>query len=249
MIISKNKSKFKDSVIVLDDMGDKLKKDKAYYFTEGRYYTIQMIVMCHKPAQIINTARMSCDTIYLTTYNGADLFKIFNEIYKCEPNFNKIISELNSNYYNCTDGMSDELRYGIIKYNRKENTSIIIDKNSTMIYDSRFGFLDLKALSLKDKLESEDKNKLIAYMKPLMINASDRNTINHDNYQFYFNKLLTSKGIKIQNDVLTQEIIEADGFRLASTILRIIGTCFMIYNYMSLDTTVKTAGHVATSVK
>ena len=33
--------------------------------------------------------------------------------------------------------MSDELRYGIIKYNRKENT-IIIDKHRTMIYDSRF---------------------------------------------------------------------------------------------------------------
>ena len=32
-----------------------------------------MIVMCHKPAQIINTARMSCYTIYLTTYNGAEL--------------------------------------------------------------------------------------------------------------------------------------------------------------------------------
>ena len=43
-----------------------------------------MIVMCHKPAQIINTARMSCDTIYLTIYNGPDLFKNFNEIYKCE---------------------------------------------------------------------------------------------------------------------------------------------------------------------
>ena len=41
-------------------------------------------------------------------------------------------------------------------------------------------------------------------MKPLMINATDRITINHDNYQFYFNKLLTLKGIKIQNDVLTQ---------------------------------------------
>ena len=34
-----------------------------------------MIVVCHKPAQIINTARMSCDTVYLTTYNGPDLFK------------------------------------------------------------------------------------------------------------------------------------------------------------------------------
>ena len=64
MITSKNKSKFKDSVIVLDDMVDKLNKDKAYDFTEGRHYNIQMIVMYHKRAQIINTARMSCDTIY-----------------------------------------------------------------------------------------------------------------------------------------------------------------------------------------
>ena len=166
MIISKNKSEFKDSVIVLDDMGDKLNKDIAYYFTEGRHYNIQMIVMCHKSAQIINTARMSCDTIYLTTCNGVDLFKNFNEIYKCEHNFNKIINELNSNYYNCTDGMSDELRYGIIKNNRKENNFIIIDKNRIKIYDSRVDFLVLKALSLKQQLETEDKNKLVAYMKP-----------------------------------------------------------------------------------
>ena len=143
MITSKIKSKFKDSVIVLDDMGDKLNKDIAYYFTEGRHYNIQMIVMCQKPAYIINTGRMSCATIYLTTYNGADLFKNFNEIYKCEHNFNKIISELNSNYYNCTDGMSNELRYGIIKYNRKKNTYIIIDKNRTRLYNSRVGYIDL----------------------------------------------------------------------------------------------------------
>ena len=74
-----------------------------------------------------------------------------------------------------------------------------------------------------------------------------KNTINNDSYQFYFNKLLTLKGIKIQNYVLTQEMVKADGFRLASTFLGIISTCFMIYNYMSPDTTVKTAGHVATS--
>ena len=92
MITSKNKSKFKDSVIVLDDIGDKLNKDIAYYFTEGRHYSIQMNVMCHKPAQIINSTRMSCDTIYLTTYNEADLFKNFNEIYKCEHNFNELNS-------------------------------------------------------------------------------------------------------------------------------------------------------------
>ena len=97
-ITSNNKSELKDCVIIRDNMGDKLIKDIAYYFTEGRHYNIQMIVMCRKPAQIINTARMSCDTSYLKTYNGADLFKHFNEKYKCEHNFNKIISEINSNY-------------------------------------------------------------------------------------------------------------------------------------------------------
>ena len=247
MITKNNMQKFRNCVIVLDDMGDKLNKDIDYYFTEGRHYNIQMIVMCHKPAQINNTARMSCDTIYLTTYNGSDLFKNFNEIYKCEHDFSKIINELNSNHYNRTDGMSDELRYGIIKYNKKENTFIIINSNRTMIYDSRVGFLDLKALSLKDELGREDINKLIAYMKPLMINATDRNTISHDNYQFYFNKLLTLKGIKIQNDVLTQEVVKANGLRLFSTFLGIISSGLMIYNFMSPDISVRNAGHVATA--
>ena len=114
-----------------------------------------------------------------------------------------------------------------------------------MTYDSRVGFLDLKALSLKDKLESEDKNKIIEDMKPLMINATDRNTINHDNYQFYFNKLLSLKSIKIQNDVLTQKKFKANGFRLKSTILGIIGPGFMIYNYIYPDMTVINAGLVA----
>ena len=68
-----------------------------------------------------------------------------------------------------------------------------------MIYDSKVGFLDLKALTLKDKLESGEINKLIDYMKPLMNNATDRDTINLDNYQLYFTKFLTSRGINIQN--------------------------------------------------
>ena len=63
MITKNNMHKFQNCVIVLD-MRDRLNKDIGYYFTEGRHYNIQMIVMCHKPAQKINTARMSCDTIY-----------------------------------------------------------------------------------------------------------------------------------------------------------------------------------------
>ena len=78
MISSKNMPNFKDSVIVIDDMVDKLNKDIAYYFAEGRHHNFQMIVMCHNPAQKINTARMKSDTIHLTTYNVADLSKDFN---------------------------------------------------------------------------------------------------------------------------------------------------------------------------
>ena len=91
-------------------MGNRIKNDIADYFAEGRHDDIQMIVMFHKPAKIINTARMSCDTIYITTYNGAGLFKNFNETYKCKHDFHCIISELNNSYCNCTDGMAPELR-------------------------------------------------------------------------------------------------------------------------------------------
>ena len=126
--------------------------------------------------------------------------------------------------------MSDELRYGIIKYNKKANTFIIINSKRTMIYDSRVGFLDLKALSLKDELEREDINKLTAYMKPLMINATDRNVINHDNYQFYFNKLLTLNNIKIQNYVLSKEMIMGKGIKSLSTIGGIISSGLIIFS-------------------
>ena len=74
-----------------------------------------------------------------------------------------------------------------------------------MIYDSAVGFLELKALSLKDKLENYQIDKLIDYMKQLLNKPVGRNTFNSDKYQFYFNKHLTLKGIKIQNDVLTEE--------------------------------------------
>ena len=40
-----------------------------------------------------------------------------------------------------------------------------------------------------------------------MINATDRNVINHDNYIFYFNNILKLNNLEIQNDVLTQEMV------------------------------------------
>ena len=94
------------------------------------------------------------------------------------------------------------MNFVMIKYNIEEHTFFIIDKKRTKIYDSKFGFMDLKVLSLKDELDIKEIDKLITFMKPLMINATDRNTINVDKYQFHFNKLLASRDIKIQNDVL-----------------------------------------------
>ena len=136
--------------------------------------------------------------------------------------------------------MSDELHYGINKYNKNENTFIIINSNRTMIYDSRVGFLDFKALSLKDELER-------AYMKALMISATVRNTINHDNYQFYFNKLLTLNNIKIQNDVLTKEMVKAKGLKQLSNNSAIIGWGLVITSFIYSDSIIKTVGAVAMS--
>ena len=69
-------------------------------------------------------------------------------------------------------------------------------------------------------------------MKPLMINATDRNTINHDNYQFYFNKLLKLINIKIQNDVLTKEMIMGKCIKSLSTFGGIIGSGLFIFSYI-----------------
>ena len=82
-------------------------------------------------------------------------------------------------------------------------------------------------------------------MKPLMINATDRNVIYHDNYQFYFNKLLTLNNIKIQNDVLTKEMIEGKGMKILSNIGGIIGTSLFIFNCFYPDSISRNAETVA----
>ena len=191
-------------------------------------------------------ARMNCDTIFITTYNGADLFKNFNTKYECKHDFHVIIQELNNSYYNCTNGTDDALRYVMIKYNKKEETFFIIDRNRTIIYDSRSGLLHLKALSLKDDLESKEIDELIAYMKPLLINATDRAVIHTDNYQFYFKKILTLNNIKIQNDVLTKEKIAGYWTKHIGGITGGLSAqgVFVRHNCTKPDTTERTAAQV-----
>ena len=67
-------------------------------------------------------------------------------------------------------------------------------------------------------------------MKPLLINATDRAVINTDNYQFYFNKLLTLNNNKIQNDVLTKEKIAGNWTEHIGGITGGLSALFMIYN-------------------
>ena len=207
MITSQNIDYFESCLIVIDELGNMLKGDIADYLASRRLGDIQMIVMGHKPTQIVNTARRSSDTFYITTYityNVADLFENSNDKHKCEHDFHGIIKELNRSYYNYTIGMHEALRYGLIKFNVKDGTSIIFDRNRTTIYDSRIGFRNLEALSLKDEQDNGEINKLKDYMKPLMKIDTNRNTINKANYIFYFNKILISKGIRIQNNVTTK---------------------------------------------
>ena len=84
-------------------------------------------------------------------------------------------------------------------------------------------------------------------MKPLMINATDKNTINQDNYQFYFNKLLTLNNIKFQNYVLTKEMVKEKGLKQLSNIGGIIGWVLVITCYNNPDSKIKTVGAVAMS--
>ena len=82
-------------------------------------------------------------------------------------------------------------------------------------------------------------------MKPLMINATDRKVINHDNYQFYLNKLLTLNNIKIQNDVLTKEMIKGKGMKILSNIGGIIGVGLFIFNCFYPNSISRNAGTIA----
>ena len=71
--------------------------------------------------------------------------------------------------------------------------------------------MDLKALSLKDELDNDEIDKLTDYFIPLTNSSTNRTIIELLIKILYFKKLLTSRGIKIQNDVLTKEKVFAKG--------------------------------------
>ena len=75
-----------------------------------------------------------------------------------------------------------------------------------------------------------------------MKNPTGKNIISSDNYELYFNKILASKGIEIQNDVLLNGTLKANWLKSTSVFFfGIISTAIMMYNYMSLDTKARAA--------
>ena len=50
----------------------------------------------------------------MTTFNESDLFKNFQDMYKCGHNFRERFEDLSAKYYICQHGITEELRYGII---------------------------------------------------------------------------------------------------------------------------------------
>ena len=172
----------------------------------------------------------------------------FKNLRKClnisKHDFHGIIRGLNNSNYNCTNRTDDALCYGMIKFNKKKETIIIIDRNGTMIYDSSVGFLDLKILSLKNKFESDETNKLMAYLKPLLVSATDRVVVNTNNNQFFFCKLLTLNNFKIQNEVLTKKKIDGNWAKDIGCISVGLSALFTIYNCIKPNKTVRTSAQV-----
>ena len=79
-----------------------------------------------------------------------------------------------------------------------------------------------------------------------MTSFTDRNTIVTDKYQFYFNKLLTSKVIDIQKDVLTKELVRTNFIKYARYTALATGFILWIHEIFKTDTTVKTVARAAT---
>ena len=65
----------------------------------------------------------------------------------------------------------------MIRFIVKDDTFFIFARIRTSIYDSRTGFMDLKALNFEDEIDIDEEDKLKAYIKPILKRVTNRNTI------------------------------------------------------------------------
>ena len=69
--------------------------------------------------------------------------KNFQDIYNCGHNFRERFENLSAKYYICQHGITEELRYGIIEFDKNDKSYIIIDKHRTLVYDSKISSIDI----------------------------------------------------------------------------------------------------------
>ena len=83
--------------------------------------------MCHKPAQIDNTASCNTDTIYITCYNDSAFFSNFFVKIQAKHSFHDI----------CKGS-----QYGMIKYNPKHDKFVVVHKDGQMAFHPEIGKID-----------------------------------------------------------------------------------------------------------
>ena len=76
------------------------------------------------------------------------------------------------------------VQYGVIKFDQNNDTFTIIDKTRNIVYDSSTGFIDVEAISPKGELLSEERHRVIIYLKQRMKCPTDKATISAKNYMF-----------------------------------------------------------------
>ena len=112
-------------------MGGLLKaKDVSSYFSKGRHFNIQIIVMGHVAVDIDKKSRENIKTLYITTQNTTIFFKDIKEKFE-------IKTPIESYSY---------VTYGVIEYNLITNDYIVYDQNHNIHVDSK----EMKITTLPD---------------------------------------------------------------------------------------------------
>ena len=120
----------------------------------------------------------------------------------------------------------------LMKFNPNNDSFIIIDKNRNFVHDSSIGNINVEALSFKGDLSSNERNRVINYLKLRTKDPTSKATIRENNYIFHFNKDLKHRGFGIQNDVSSKDQIRAKRLIWTSAGFSILVSGLIIYYYI-----------------
>ena len=103
-------------------MGGSLKaKDISTYFSKGRHFNIQIIVMGHGAIDIDKKSRENIKTLYVTTQNTKNFFKDIKEKFDITMAIEKY----------------SYVKYGVIEYDLIMNEYIVYDENHKIHINSK----------------------------------------------------------------------------------------------------------------